>query len=622
MQTREKREEISEAIASHFLRHKHDGKPALRRRKPRSKAPKPARIVAYDFETTRIKVGTPRPLYLTAHGADFSYQAPVRDMAGLTRTLRTQFLTEENLGVSFVAWNGNRFDAYIIAAALIREDDLILMPYLTKSKSLRGLRVIRACDKDNRNAKCWQFLDGIAMTGLAGISLAKFVETFAPDFPKLTGVIDFEREEFDPENKTHCDYAMRDSEGLYHAMTRAQQIMIETFDAPLAVTMGGTCIKIFAQNIPEGVIVETLVPDLDSIITRFVLRGGYCYCARRYFGPVWKYDLNQAYAAAMRETDLPCGEPTRISGRIPSHAQIFVARITATNPSNAIPFYCRELDSAGRLRSVFATTEISDTWITSVEYFQLLSEGWQIKTREVWVWPKGFRMTHFVDTLEHLRTTCDGGPKGAIGTMVKATGNHAYGKTCERIEPLQYLLAYECPDDCLPFYGDGSDPLEHVYYRLDEDRKPKDYHQPHIGAFITARVRMVVRRAALLDPASWLYADTDCVIFSSNMTAKLDIDSARYGAWKIEEEGAIYQIIAKKVYTEVSDAPSDKKKRSSKGLNVKRLTDDDFSRWYEGAPPVQDQVQVRHFLDVMRGAEMFRHQTRKGTRIESVHFGD
>ena len=621
MQTREKREEISEAIASHFLRHKHDGKPALRRRKPRAKKPKPACLIAYDFETTRIRVGTPRPLYLTAYGAGFVVESPIRDMVHLTALLRTQFLTEENLGTCFVAWNGNRFDAYIVAAALIREDDLVILPYLTKSKALRGMRIVKACDKDNRNAKCWQFLDGIAMTGLAGISLEKFVSTFAPDFPKLTNTIDFEKEEFDSKNKRHCAYAMRDSEGLYHAITHAQQIMLDTFDAPFNVTMGGTCIKIFAQNIPEGVIVETLVPDLDSIITRFVLRGGFCYCAKRYFGPVWKYDLNQAYAAAMRETDLPCGEPAHVH-RLPAAARIFVVRIRAQNPDNRIPFYCRQIDDKGRLRSTFATTEIRESWITSVEYEQLKSEGWRIQVMESWVWPAGFRMTLFVDTLEHLRTTCEGGPKGAIGTMVKATGNHAYGKTCEKIEPLQYILAYECPDDCLPFYGDGTDPLEHVYYRLDEDRKPKDYHQPHIGAFITARVRMVVRRAALLDPASWLYADTDCVIFSSNMTAKLDIDSARYGAWKIEEEGAIYQIIAKKVYTEVSDAPSDKKKRSSKGLNVKRLTDDDFSRWYEGAPPVQDQVQVRHFLDVMRGAEMFRHQTRKGTRIESVHFGD
>ena len=51
---------------------------------------------------------------------------------------------------------------------------------------------------------------------------ASFLATFAPDFGKLTGVIDFEREEFNPRDKRHREYAMRDSEGLYHAMVRAQ----------------------------------------------------------------------------------------------------------------------------------------------------------------------------------------------------------------------------------------------------------------------------------------------------------------------------------------------------------------------------------------------------------------
>lgn len=200
--------------------------------------------------------------------------------------------------------------------------------------------------------------------------------------------------------------------------------------------------------------------------------------------------------------------------------------------------------------------------------------------------------------------------------MVKATGNHSYGKTVENIEPIEYVLACECPDDCLPYYGDDINPIEHIYYRIDDDRKPKAYHQPHIGAWITARVRMVVRRAALLSPDSWLYADTDSVIFARDVSASLDIDPKRYGAWKIEEQGIIYEIIAKKVYAEVSDDPAHKPKRSAKGLNVKRLTSDDFTRWYEGTPPVQDQTQIQNFLAVLHGAEMFRHQKREGTRVE------
>lgn len=531
-------------------------------------------------------------------------------MPHLRDILRAQFLTDENRGASFVAWNANRFDTFLAAAALIFERDLVLLPYMTRSKSLRGLRIVRAEDRDKRNALGWEFLCGIAMTGLTGLSLDKFTANFAPEFRKLSGAVDFEREEFDPENPQHVAYAWRDSEGLYHAISRAQSIMLETFDEPLSVTMGAACIKIFSRHVPKGVEVGSLIADLRPIVSNFVMRGGFCYCVKRYRGPVWKYDINQAYAAAMRETTLPAGGALHWNGYPPSGAEVFLAKITAAHPSNKIPFYCRtELD--GRIKTVFAVRDIPETWITSVEYWQLLSEGWQIDCAECWIWTEHFNMREYVDKLERLRTTCDGGPSGPIGTMVKATGNHSYGKTVEQIEPIQFVLAAECPPDCLPYYGDGSDPLEHVYYRLDEDRKPKAYHQPQIGAFITAYVRMVVRRAALLNPAAWLYADTDCVIFSESVTHLLDIDSKRYGAWKVEEDGTELQIIAKKVYNQPG-----KNKRSAKGLHVKKLTDDDFDDWFDGNSPVQEQIQLQNFLNVMRGAEMFRMQKREGTRVD------
>lgn len=590
-------------------------KPSFERKK-RIRAPKPATLYAYDFETTRIQPGTPRPLYLTLFGAGVSVASRIRDMAHLTALLRTYFLIPETIGAKFVAWNANRFDAYFIAAALVRESDLVIRPYLTKSKALRGMRIIRREDLNKRNAPSWEFLDGIAMTGLVGTTLEKFVGNFAPDFPKLAGTIDFESEEFDPDNPAHCAYAMRDSEGLWHAINRAQQIMVETFDQPLAVTMGGACVRVFQAHIPESVKIDGMTNDLSEIVSSFVMRGGFCYCNRRYSGPVWKYDINQAYAAAMREAALPGGGALHMTGTPPPNLRAYVARLKkAIKPDNAIPFYYRYHDGA-RIRSLFALTEIKETWLTSIEINQLRAEGWQFAIAEYWAWPESFSMREYVDKLERLRTTCEGGPSGPIGTMIKATGNHSYGKTVEVIEPVEYLLTAECPPDYLPLYPSDSlecDPIEHIYFRIDDDRKPKDYHQPQIGAFITAHVRMVLRRAALLAPDAWLYADTDCVVFSRDVTAKLDIDSKRYGAWKVEEAGTRYQIIAKKVYAQVG---GDKPKRSAKGLNVKRLTADDFSEWYDGRPPVQDQTQINNFLSVMQGAEMYRHQRREGTRIE------
>lgn len=566
----------------------------------------------------RDKLGEPVEVSRRVRGHDF-----IHAVQRLQEILLHHFLTDEMTGATFVAWNGNRFDAIIIAAALLTCPQFALRPYLTRTKQLRGLKVTRAEDRDKPNAKGWEFCDGIAMLGLVGVSLARFVDTFAPDFPKLKNIIDFEGGEvFDPDNEAHRAYAMRDSEGLYHGMVRAQQIMLETFDEPLAVTMGGACIKVFAAHIPPGVTIDPPHFDLGQLIHTYVMRGGFCYCVRRYSGPVWKYDINQAYAAAMRESRLPVGHANHGHGDPPRRGE-YIIRLSAAHGSNAVPFYYRSHDGA-RVRSVFSTNEITDTWLTSTEHRQLIAEGWRIKVREWFAWSRTFTMRDYVDRLERLRTTCEGGPSGPIGTMVKATGNHSYGKTVEQVEPIEYIIAAECPDDCLPFYDEqGAQPIEHVFYRVDTERRAKAHHQPHIGAWITAHVRMVLRRAALLAPDAWLYADTDCLIFSRDVTALLDIDAKRYGAYKIEEAGTHYAIIAKKVYTELeTEDPQNfvgpenpKLKRSAKGLNVKRLRSTDFADWYAGRVPVQFQTQSQNFLAVMSGAQMYREQRREGTKV-------
>lgn len=539
------------------------------------------------------------------------------------------FLTDEFAGVKFVAWNANNFDAYFLAAALIQLPDYVIRPYLTRTNALRGLKVIKREDINKENPRCWEFLDGIAITGLVGVSLAKFTKNFAPEHQKMSGVIDFESEEFDYTNPQHRAYALQDSIALYKAMVNAQDILLTEFNQPFAVTMGGACIKIFKAHIPEGVEVHHIPPDALDIVRSYVMRGGFCYCVKRFQGKVWKYDINQAYAAAMREAKLPAGNVFHVKRGVHKFARTYVARLTASNPRNKIPFYYRS-ERDGRVRSLFATTEIHDTWLTNIEVSQLEREGWKINIIESWCWEEDFSMKDYVDKLERGRMGAVGGPSGPKGTVYKNVGNHSYGKTVEQLEAITYVLAAECPDGFVPYYANEDEPLEHVFMRKEDDVQAKDYHKPQIGAFITAQVRMVVRRAALVSPESWLYADTDCVVFSRDVTAALDIDAKRYGAWKIEESGTPYQMIAKKVYAEYetefdgqnprdfTGPPRPDRKCSAKGMNVKRLRAADFYEWFDGEPPLQLQVQRNNFVSVMRGVEMYRSQLRHGTAVEKT----
>lgn len=571
-------------------------------------------MIAYDLETTRIGAGTPRPLYITACGENFWISGSLSGLNDLTAILVNRFLVPETVGHRFVAWNGNNFDVYFIGMALLKSSEYLLRPYLTRSKNLRGLRVIKRQYRDgvevtgHKGVKeiSWEFLDGISMTGMTGRSLKRFLETFAPEYGKLDGP-DFEHEDFDSGNPDHVRYAERDSEGLYHALVKAQQIVFDNFAIGLKPTIGNMAIKILQRFIPHGV--ECWRPPVAAlrVIRDQVMRGGFCFCVRRYVGPVWKYDLNQAYAAAMRETWLPEGRCIWSRERN-IYAAVYIARVRAVNPFNRIPFYYRDMEKGA---SVFGLQEIGETWLTSIEIEQLEREGWKVEIFETWFWTGRFNLAAYVNKLEDLRTGNGRDPKDSQGELIKAIGNNSYGKTVERLDGLELIMSAEEPEGFAPYpvFDDSDSSLSYIWFRF-VDPVFREYHQPQIGAFITAHVRMRVRKAALLSPDTWLYADTDCVMFRDSQTSRLDIDQKRYGAWKIEEEGTEFLIAAKKVY-----ASSDGNTRHAKGLNVRKMRTEDFERWVAGAPPEQVQAQRQNFVRVMAGFDMFVERLRVGERL-------
>lgn len=566
-------------------------------------------LIAYDLETTRIRAGNPSVLYLTAYSDIFTHSGPLRDLEQLAAILADRFLVPELNRARFVAWNANNFDVYFVARALLMRPEFQIQPYLTRSKNLRGLRVSRPrlpheiTKKSKSRRLTWEFLDGIAMTGAQGQTLKKFVEGFAPAFPKLESP-DWEREEFSAKNPAHVAYAERDSEGLWHAMMAAQSITMEHFSVPMQPTIGNMGIKIFQSRMPPSACVWSPPFEVTEIIRRCVMRGGFTFCVRRYQGPVWKFDLNQAYAAAMRETDLPSGRCVACGPRLHPAAKVYIARVRGRAPKdNLIPFYYRRVED-GEAR--WTRDTLDDTWITSSEHKQLLAEGWKIEILDSYFWDETFRMTEYVDALESLRTKGADGKDDAQGQMMKYIGNNSYGKTVEQLDGLDILMASERPEGYSHFQADDPQ-LECLWFKLGTPQF-RDYHRPQIGAFITAYIRMVVRRAALVDPQAWLYADTDCVMFSRPVA--MDTDARVYGKWKIEETGAEHLLIADKVYYNLA---SDK--GHAKGLNIARLTREAFTKWFAGEPPQQKQIQRSNFVKAILGQPMFYERTRLGEKL-------
>ena len=570
-----------------------------------------AKLIAFDFETTPIKNGTPEVLYLTAHGENnYKISIPIQGKSKnklklLRDVLEQHFLTEENNGAQFVGWNANKFDSYFIAKALLESDKWMLQPYMTASKALRGVRVKEKipslyCEKSKRfKSLSYEFLDGIAMTGVS-VTLAKFLKTFAPNFEKLDAPNFEAGEHFNSKNKKHVLYAERDSEGLYHGMQKVSEIINDLTGLELKPTVGNLAIRHFMDNIPEGVILNRPTDNLLQILHGDVKRGGYCWAMRQYHGPVWKYDINQAYAAAMRDAELPAGDCAITDQYLAGMPGIYDCTLSRAKPCK-VPFYYKHekqgLFSIGK--------KPVRTWITSTEIEHLKRDGWQVETHNGYVWQSSFNMRKFVDRLEKLRLTDKDGPKGPLGTMVKALGNNAYGKTLERIWGQEFVFSKERPDG-YDLY-DSFNPDASFIFSRDRKSFPKKYHLPQIGVFVTAYVRCIVREAAIKEQDHFLYADTDCVMFSKPVM-HLDVHKTRYGAWKQEADGYTIIVIGKKVYHSEDGS-------KAKGLIVKNLTEQDYRLWLKGKLPIQTQCQRQNILTFLSGKDMFKTLMRKGTDV-------
>lgn len=565
------------------------------------------RLIAYDLETTRIKEGMPDPLYLTAYGENFKLSIPIMGkdkFQNLCDILEQWILIPEFHRARFVAWNGNAYDGYFVGRALVLSDKWILRPYLTRTKALRGIRVQakEAVKIRGRMVKLsFEFLDGMAMTGLYGKKLATFLKTFAPAYPKL--ILDFGKETFNPENKDHVKYADRDSEALYHGMKRANTIMTDLTGNGLQPTIGNAAIKFFASKIPDDILCWQPPGGALDALHGSAKRGGYCWVQQQYQGPVWKYDINQAYAAAMRDARLPahrCVDTHAWRSDCPGIYRVYFGR----KKQSLIPFYYKTVD---KKLGCFTCGAFVEAWLTSSEIEHLLKDHWQVDIMDGYFWSDTFNMSSMVNELEILRGSDPDGPNGPLGTLVKMIGNNAYGKTLEQLEGVEIVMAKDCPEEYMPY--DITDTLmDHIFFKM-VDQFGKAYHQPQIGIFITAHVRMLVRDAALQKAEAFLYADTDAVVFSEPVT-HLDIDPKRYGAWKQETDGERYIIIGKKIY-----ASLDTNFKRAKGIHIKELSRDDFIAWKNGNIPVQRQLHRQNFLKAMAGKPMFQTMDRHGTDV-------
>lgn len=358
------------------------------------------------------------------------------------------------------------------------------------------------------------------------------------------------------------------------------------------------------DNIPQGVELKRPMARVLEHLHGPLKKGGYCWASKQYHGPAWKYDINQAYAAAMRDAALPCGDVVHVINYEKDKPGIYSVEIQRKKKTK-VPFYYKDEKGKGK----FTIGTKAKCWLTSIEIEHLKKDGWNVNVITGYYWRESFNMKPFVDKLEKLRSTDKDGPSGPLGTMVKALGNNAYGKTLEQIWGDEFIFAKEKPEGYTLY--DSMDPDARYIFAKERQSFPKKYHAPQIGVFITAHVRCIVREAAMQQEQYFLYADTDCIAFSKPVN-HLEIHKTKYGAWKQESAGDLYIIIGKKAYWSADGSTK------AKGLIVKDLKKEDYLDWLKGKLPVQVQTQRQNILKFLGGNAMFRTLKRKGTDVSKL----
>jgi hypothetical protein len=551
-------------------------------------------IVAYDFETTRIptKDGdemTVHPLYIAFHGKTIRYATPLFESYDQTADAFRHIWPQLENGTMLCAYNANRFDLRIAMQSFI-ETEFTVEPFASRVAGLRGA-ILR------KGRKRVLMLDPIAMLGMQ-CDLRTFIAVFAPNYPK--GEIDFGSVTFDPDNPDHVAYAKRDAEALYHAMQKASTVVRAITGRNLAATIGALAIRTFMSRMPRSAVVPALRPEQYRIVRRIIMRGGYV-ASRRFRGKLWTYDLNQAYAFAMRSCSMPSGRclPTNTyrSG-IPSFFRCVLTRCDRS----PVPYIVRTCEKPYLMIETYG--ERCETWLTNDEIDCLRRHHWTVETISGYAFEGSFSMRQFVNGLEARRRHF---PKDhPVNIICKYIGCNAYGKTLQEPITTRIVLSRVPLQGAFPLCEDdaGGRPIPGFWIVPETKDTRRCFERPQIGAWITAFVRCTVFDAIMQAPDAFVKADTDSVSFSRPIA--LPISSWRYGEWKIESAGDFHIVVAKKVYWSAS-------KHAAKGLRIRELTREDYERWHLGQVPSQEQIQL---VNWKKGpAPKWRSQTRRGTAV-------
>jgi len=371
--------------------------------------------------------------------------------------------------------------------------------------------------------------------------LKDLAKRFCPELPKLD--LDFDNEEFDPENPEHVRYAKRDIEILLTGLPRYFEMVKEHFSVWPTGTVAGTSLKSWQRHIDDE-IYNCSKWGAEEIFIRDGYYGGLVFLTTdetQY--DVETYDKNSSYPDSMVRYGVPYGRAFECKDFESGKMGIYRVRVKAPDDI-AIPILPGR-NAKGAMR--WQRGEF-DTTCTSSELIFAANQGYEIQKVYTGLAfeDRVFPFSEYINLCKFIRQNFK---DQALEMVAKLLQNSLYGKYGSRRERLKVLHVASITDpeellDTLPMdeFGEWVTRSE-----LDEDMRC----MPHWAAFITAHSRLsLLQTVYTVGVENVIYGDTDSLTIKKGHAQAIDVGS-EYGQWKLEKEWKEFRAIAPKVYSGV-----------------------------------------------------------------------
>lgn len=434
---------------------------------------------------------------------------------------------------------------------------------------------------------------------------------FAPDHAKLTGIIDFEKENFDIHNQKHLEYALRDSESLALAMFNLNKAIIKLYKVPMGHTTAGTALKAWRRMLTKPIFVNRATMKF----MRKAYYGGLVFLTDTHEHKNCKsFDINSSYPNVMRKFSYPVGNPIKtknwIDTRLPA---IYHCKITAPDFIRIpiIPFR----DKKGITKWMRGNIE---TYCTNYEIQFALDHGYtNFEIIEGYFWRDTIEpFKEFVDMSEKIRAENKGTP---TESLVKLIQNSLYGKFGTRQER-RVIFFPEKMEEIIESNAQPLDENDILWVKTEED--PDILCHPAWASFITAHARLELLKNIYdnLGVENCLYGDTDSITVKENTDfSKLSIGNI-YGQFKMDKEWKEFKALAPKVYAgKIKNIKGDYWTGACKGIPVNKKQEDAFfQELYEKEMLVKEYETLQSFwLGMKAGFVPAAMVERKSTNIEN-----